>query len=108
MKNYKNKPGFVYDKLERRDHWVGYRSLLWSHEVATWLYNDENGSIILEITPIFPGDFYDEDKTSYNQWIQNYKPYLLRKLSKEVAQQWLDQADCLLKKIEENIKKNLI
>jgi len=104
-----DKPGLVYEKFDERDHWVGYNFLLWSSNMATWLYNDYVGNIILEITPVFPGNFisFAEDKISYGRWLQNYKPYLIRKLPKEVAQQWLYQADHLLKKIEENVEREM-
>ena len=35
-------------------YWSGNRYKLWSNSVETWMYNDDHGNIILEITPVYP------------------------------------------------------
>jgi hypothetical protein len=97
--------------------WVGYKYMVWAKDVVLWMYNDDVGNIFLEITPCFPGKptYFDvnesltneekENLAKYNQWIKGYKPLLIRKVSREIAQQWLIQANKVLSIIEENVKK---
>ena len=42
---------------------------------------------------------------SYDEWIQNYSPYLIKKISKKTAQVWLKKTKKILKHIEKNVKK---
>lgn len=114
------KSGFTFEKDKGDDNelWVGYKYLLWGYEEVVWVYNDENLNIILEITPKFlnkiseSSDLEKENvlieianSVLYEQWIKDYKPFLIRKIPRNVAQQWLDQANQILKQIEENIKR---
>jgi len=102
-------PGLFYTKLEERDYWIGNNYLLWSHKFATWLYNDNDGNIILEITPIYPGIFIDPAETAngttYEKWIEGYKPCFTQKIPLDIAENWLKQASSILKVIDENIKR---
>ena len=105
-----NKPGLVYEKDNDGNHWVGYHNLLWANDSAAWLYTDKDGSIILEITPVYPGrydDILDNNNKSipYEIWIQTYKPYFIVKLSREIVEKWHFATNNLHRKIEENIKK---
>jgi hypothetical protein len=102
---FQDKPGLTYKKLENRDHWVGFIHLLWSCDTATWIYNDKDGRIIIEFTPVYGGHFKDDYPINYDQWLKNYKPYLITKISKETAKEWLIQAETILDLIENNIKK---
>jgi hypothetical protein len=108
------KPGFIYEKLEKRNYWIGNQYNLWSPCIAkgnltTWIYNDIDGSIIFEITPIYPDSSGNPERAAkfipYEQWIKKYKSYLIRIIPRDVAQQWLDQCNAILKQIEENIKR---
>jgi hypothetical protein len=61
------------------------------------------------MTPVYPWHFYELDDAQqqknyipYEEWIKNYKPLLIRTIPKDVAEQWLNQAQEILKKIEEN------
>ncbi len=105
-----NRPGLAYEKDKDGNHWVGYNNLLWANDSAAWLYTDKDGSIILEITPVYPGRYddilVDNNKSiPYDAWIQTYKPYCIIKLPREIARKWLWATDTLHRKIEENIKK---
>jgi hypothetical protein len=110
-----DKPGLVCEKLEGIDYWVGSKNALWSTrqnmypKLASWLYNDQNGNIIFEITPRYPWHFSEpkegEDFIPYEEWIKSYKPVLIRAIPVEVARQWLEQANMILKKIEENVAR---
>lgn len=112
-------PCLVYKKSEERDYWVGESYKLWSGNFLTWIYNDEKGNIILEMTPYFPKGFVyidpNESLTSeeiahlklYDEWAKQYTPFLFRTISKETAQEWLYQADKILKHIEKNTQRML-
>jgi hypothetical protein len=109
-----NKPGLAYTKLEGRDHWVGQLHLLWCTSntrpsLVTWLYNDHEGSIILEITPSYPWHHLEPRKGEtfipYEQFMETYKPVLIRKIPIEVAQKWLQQAEEILCVLEDNRKR---
>jgi hypothetical protein len=63
---------------------------------SSWLYNDQDGNIIFEITPDYPW-FYETkktcpDKISYKEWIKNYKPTIKTIIPKENLQHWVEQA----------------
>ena len=89
--------------------WVGERYLVWStsckYNISTWLYI-KNEKIILEITPDYPWTFVDpksgENYITYDEFIKNYKPYVIREISREIAQQWLDKTAELIHIIEVN------
>lgn len=104
----KNKE-LVYEKMEGIDHWVGEAYKLFDCNPTTWLYNDYDENIILEITPNYPWHFSEpkegEDFIPYEEWIKSYKPVLIRAIPVEVARQWLEQANMILKKIEENVAR---
>lgn len=114
-----SKPDTIYeiDDSGQEGDWIGSKYLLWGKEVTAWIYNNDQGEIIFEITPDFPGQptyrFNDEPLSleeqenykKYEEWIKNYKPLLIRVISREIAQQWLDQANEILTAIEDNIKR---
>lgn len=113
---YSDKPGFVYEEEEGTKLWIGHKYKLWtasgtkSHTI-TWLYNDHAGAIIFEVTPEYRWEFEeegmekDENYISYEEWIKSYKPIAIRKISPEVARQWIKTADEIVKKIDENIAR---
>lgn len=79
---------------------------IWYSTFTAWLYNDSQGNIILEITPSYPdtysADFSYED---FLKWMEDYKPLLKVIVSREVAEQWLDQATQILAMIDENTQQ---
>ena len=95
------------------ESWVGGKHLLWAYDIAVWVYNDVDGSIVLEFTPWYFGKNYmyddddngidDEDYSEYEQFLKDYKSLFTRKISHETAQLWLDQANSILQQIEKNI-----
>jgi len=106
--NRKNLKYVVSD--EGRTYWIGYRYQLFGSngiEVpASWLYNDQLGNIVLEITPIYPW-FFSEPKPGevfikYSEWMKTYKPILIRTITKETAEQWLKQIDELIEAVKKN------
>jgi hypothetical protein len=92
------------------DNWVGERYILWSssdgldQKLTTWLYNNENGKIILEITPSYKWHFQDpepgENYITYQQFIKNYQPLLFRTIDREVAKKWIIEAQEILSRVE--------
>jgi hypothetical protein len=94
--------------------WVGYKYHLWEAtsdelRLISWIYNNPEGSIIFEVTPFYPYMYCDPEEepnyVSYEEWIKTYKPYFIREISIAVAQEWLKQAEFILKTIENNIEK---
>lgn len=107
-KNRLENMGLVFDKID--DDWVGIKHLLWAgYDFAVWVYNDKNGNIMLEFTPRYKGDYFDPEDSSefeaYNTFIKNYKSYLTTTISHNTAQQWLAQANALLKQIDDNVQR---
>jgi hypothetical protein len=108
---FQDKPGIIYKKdKEDKSYWVGYDNQLYSGKgLYIWLYNNLDGSIILELTPAYSDPVDDpEDKQHYipyEEWAKNYKPYAIRIIPRDVAQQWLNQARDILNQIDENTKK---
>jgi hypothetical protein len=98
----------VYVKRDAIESWVGYNYNLWCHDCkASWLYNAADGSIVFEVTPVYPFDTEDDKNgISYEEWIKTYKPYLVRTIPRDVAEQWLMQANDILEQIKKIWKKN--
>ena len=89
-------------------YWVGNNYQLASGKFASWIYNNIDGDIIFEITPVYPGVFIYENKPRYREymkWRETYKPYFTGTISKEIAQQWIEQAQKILNEIECNMNK---
>jgi hypothetical protein len=90
--------------------WVGMRyHLLGSKRWTTWLYN-KNGEIYLEITPCYQWHFGDRPKKNekyvrYKDFIKKYKPLVIIKLDKKVAQKWLKIVSKLLVIARRNYEK---
>ena len=104
---------YLNDKDGR--YWIGINHFLWGtvggaeRKFAVWLYNDLVGNITFQITPLFSGTLVDWDDPiemqAYQEWMEtSYKPFFTRIIPKEVAMQWLNQANLILKTIDENTK----
>lgn len=78
-------------------YWIGSQYLLFSAygnvNQNSWLYNDNDGNIVFELTPIYPWFYSDpgpgETFIKYSDWMKQYQPLLKRIIPKEVAQEWL-------------------
>jgi len=105
------KPGLTYKKLEKRNSWVGLSYLLWGYgELATWIYNDADGNIVLHITPVYRNKWEDNEEDddeeandlAYKEWMATeYKPLLTTILSPDIAQAWLNQAEHIFWKLRD-------
>lgn len=98
--------GLVFDE---NNNWIGRRYLLCAYDVAVWMYNDKNGDIKLEFTSVYGGGYFDPEDingiAAYEQFLKNYKSYVIVTISQRTAQQWLAQANDILKHIDENVKR---
>lgn len=77
--------------------------------LATWIYNNKNGDIVLEITPQYTGHFDDpkdgENFITYDEFIKNYKPLFITIISPSTAKKWIQQINALLKHAKTNEEK---
>lgn len=90
-------------KMDSEDFWIGYKYLLFGcKNKTTWLYNNQHGKSILEITPYFNN--YSRINKTYAQWIKYYKPILKLTLNKDIMVQWIDLLIILLRIIRINAK----
>lgn len=89
-------------KKDGHDNWIGeqYRLCVYKERVS-WLYNDQYGNIILEVTPWFNVRKY-KNQVVYEKWIKNYKPILKRTIAPEIAQKWIQQMEVLLRTVRVN------
>jgi hypothetical protein len=106
-----NSSQFVEIYSNDRSFWVGYTYYVWSSclrnvSCVTWIYNDVKGDIVFEVTPLYVAcDSEEPSYVPYDEWLKSYKPYLVRKLSKETVQQWLGQAQYVMSQIDNNIAR---
>ncbi len=94
--------------------WVGYKYKLWEATnknlcFMSWIYNSPDGSIIFEITPFYPYMYCEPEEEPnyipYEEWIKTYKPYFITTLSRETAEQWIEQAEQIIRMVEYNEKR---
>jgi hypothetical protein len=109
---YQNKSKYIEVQVGRVITWVGYKYQLWQayyrkKRFVTWMYNNVNGDIIFEITPFYPFLFcnpaQEPNYIIYEEWIKKYKPYFIKIISREIAQQWLVKSSSILEQIDKNI-----
>ena len=89
----KKSHNFVRKPLENSTYWLGLDYLLCeSKKWDTWMYNN-NTDIYLEITPTYPWHFNESKKNDkfvpYDEFVRKYKPLMIIKIKKNVAQKWL-------------------
>ncbi len=104
------KPGLIYKETKEQDFWVGEKYLLSSYGgLATWLYNDAHGNIILHITPVYRDKWIDNDEDddeeandrAYEKWmVTKYKPIWTTILPPAIAKAWLVQAEDIFSKLQ--------
>ena len=103
---YQDKSGFfMVLKIDRvKPYWIGFDYNIWSTYgdanplITTWLYNDENNNIIIEMTRDYPWHFIeldspseDPDYITYEEFMKDYKPLIYRVIPRYVAITWLEQ-----------------
>lgn len=80
--------------------WIGKKYQLWGgNNVTSWLYNAADGSIVFEVTPVYPKTFSSDDfnHQDFFEWMSHYRPLCTVELSYPCAQKWLQQVTQLLK-----------
>ena len=107
FENNINDPGFEWNQyyeglmkstdVIKKYHFAGNSSKQIRPYYNSWLYNDEKGNIIFEITPFYSWHNTTKktnpEKISYKEWIKNYKPAVKTIIPKENLKQWIRQAD---------------
>ncbi len=88
-------------------YWVGGKYRVYSPSLIedpnTWLYNDKQGNIWMELSPQYPWFYQDPDPQegevfiTYRDWMKTYQPYVIRTIPKESAKEWIKQIDDLTK-----------
>ena len=104
----RGKYGPVATRIKKADHLGSF--LVWSSPciglyLETWLYNDAQGNIIFHVTELFRRDdikFIKDQKVAYKEFMQNYKPTLIRVIPRSIARTWLAKCKRLLKVVEKN------
>ena len=69
---------------------------------TTFLYNDEQGNVVLEVSSTYPW-FFGEDvpDISYDDWLPEYKILYKTIISKDVIQKWIKQMTAFRDMLEE-------
>ncbi|MBI2352806.1 hypothetical protein HYV11_01010 [Candidatus Dependentiae bacterium] len=106
---------YKYASEGKYTYWIGMNYLMAStcapHNpvVVTWMYNDANGDIILEVTEMFSWSEQEiaspEEMDRYFAFLKNYKPILKQVISQKVAEQWLRKAKKWYKIFYDNEQK---
>jgi len=91
------------DESEKK-HDIFPQYWVWSSStnIQTWLYSVHN-KIYLEISPTYPWLFSDAEQgevyTSFDEYINNYKPIALVELQKPLIVSWINECHILLQKM---------
>jgi hypothetical protein len=116
-KDYKkdNRKDLIYETLSNGfRRWVGVAYQLFDARAgigipSSWLYNDKDGNILLEVSPIYPWLFMKvepgETFIKYSDWMKEYKPYVVTKIPRDSALEWLKQISKFMKKLDRSDKK---
>lgn len=83
--------------------------LIFDSLFPTFIYNDIDGNIIITVTSLYPHVLSRKKrKPSYGfflKWMQKYKPIFKVIISKEIAQQWIEQATLIIAEIDKNTEE---
>ena len=99
------KPEFIMVQTSdgTSNYWIGSNYEIWktytgtNPMVTTWMYNDLDDNIILEVTPLYkwsflPDDLEDPEFETYDEFIKKFKPLIHRVIPREIAIEWLEQS----------------
>ncbi len=108
--NYALNQKYKHDQIFGDDYDILNNFNIWSrYNQSTFLYNDHQGNVIFEITPLYPYTYaYGKKKRTYGyflKWMQSYKPTFKSVISKETVLKWIEQTQEILDIIDENSKK---
>jgi hypothetical protein len=69
----KRPPHLVREQINGNNWWVGDKHNLWCYQkIQSWIYNDTQGNIIFELTPLYSGLFSAEpekDNILFKKWM---------------------------------------
>lgn len=103
-----NDPTFIsikYTDQNNDTYWIGQKYELSCYNYVAWIYNDNNGNIILKITPAYPRCINQENAEEvehYQKWMQKYQPADTTIISPEKVEQWLLEIQPILETIIKN------
>ena len=98
----KSKFFMIASSNSKINYWVGSQYEIWSTYadanpyVTTWLYNDDQGNIIFEVTPFYRWsmqevELKDPEFITYEEFMKDYKPLIKRVIPREIAIEWFEQ-----------------
>ena len=101
---YQDKTGFVRIATPNSPstYWVGFDYEICTTfadanpHVSTWMYNDKDNNIILEVTKDYSWSMDGEDQEepgfeTYEEFMKDYQPVINRVIPRDIAVQWLEQ-----------------
>lgn len=91
-----------YETFGALEFWVGENYKLWAYQSASWLYNDQDGNIVFEITPLYIPKNQKFDAQEYQDFMQEYAPIHSIRISHERAQLLLQKAELIVHEIEDH------
>lgn len=107
----RSKPDAI-ETIQGAEYWVGEKYLPWSTPasvrpaLATWIYEQLDGKIGLELTPIYPWepdeDTAEKDFIPYEEWMKTYKPVFKAEVSRGIALEWLKKTEELIETMMAN------
>lgn len=105
--NCQQKLGIYKIQLSGEDYasWIGLRYSLWftpgksKPNLATWIYNEKNGAIVLEITENYFWNYLAKkdsaDFMSYDEFLKENHFFLKRVIPRETISKWIVQTEQL-------------
>lgn len=88
------------------DYSILSKYLIFDSLLPTFIYNDINGNIFITIIPLYPHIHSRKKRRPtdghFLTWIKSYKPLYKTILPRNIAEQWLIQAQQILDTIDEN------
>ena len=105
------------DKPLKSWSWIGDDLLFFANKGAglnssiTFLYNNEQGEIVLEVCAVYPW-FFGEDSSvdqyiSYDDWLPEYKTLYREVISYDTAKNWIKHLQDLYNKMNANMPSGM-
>lgn len=105
----KNNRKFFMVKTKLPENFDIYDYKLWSSSRnTTWLYNNSEGEVILQVTSNYPWSAYRKgikNLITFEKFLKNYKPSLEVTIPQDVAYQWLNEIAHITEGIRENVER---
>src|SRR5580704_4799145 len=96
-------PGFeislYWEELIKDTDVIPQYHLVSNDYYSSWFYNDKDGNIIFDISPVYPWRRQENNERAadpnfipYSEWIKNYKVVVRRVIPRKTLIQWNEQA----------------